>query len=78
MKQAIFNNWNFMRVLRLVIGIAILGQAVVAKDALFGIAGLFFATMAIFNAGCCGTGSCYASPKKNAEATKEATYEEVG
>jgi hypothetical protein len=77
MRQVIFHNWNFMRIVRLIVGASILGQGVLAKDVLLAIAGLLFATMAIFNTGCCGTGSCNISPKKNLETTKEATYEEV-
>ena len=77
MKHAIFNNWNFMRVLRLVIGIVILVQAFVAKDAIFGIAGLLFTSMAIFNVGCCGTGGCYTPTKKNTETKKDFIYKDV-
>jgi hypothetical protein len=77
MKQAIFNDWNFMRVLRLAIGIAILVQALMAKDAIFGIAGLLFTSMAIFNVGCCGTASCRTPTKKNTQSEKDINYEEV-
>lgn len=58
MKQSILSNWSFARFLRLVIGIAILLQAVISKDGLFGIAGSLFAGIAFFNMGCYGTGSC--------------------
>jgi len=77
MKQTILSNWNFIRVLRLAMGIAIIVQAVMVKDLLFGLAGILFTGMAVFNAGCCGTGGCYAPPKKNIEPAKEITYEEV-
>jgi hypothetical protein len=77
MKQAIFNNWNFLRVFRLGIGIAILIQAFMAKDVMFGIIGLLFTSMPIFNIGCCGTGTCYTPVKKMEETTKDIVYEEV-
>lgn len=77
MKQVIFSNWNFMRVFRLMIGIAILAQSVIAKDMLFGLAGLLFSGMAIFNIGCCGVGGCYTNPKINSETQKDIEYEEV-
>lgn len=77
MIQSIFSSWNFMRIVRLVIGIAILVQAFIAKDVLFGIAGLLFTSMAIFNAGCCGTSGCYKAPEKNIETRKDIIYEEV-
>ena len=78
MKQSILGNWNFMRVVRLGIGIAIIVQAVFAKDLLFGLAGLMFSGMAVFNIACCGMGGCPTSPKMmNTETTKNIHYEEV-
>ena len=77
MKNVIFSNWNFMRVFRLIIGIAILVQSVIAKDMLFGLAGLLFSGMAVFNIGCCGMGGCYTNPAINSETKKEIDYEEV-
>lgn len=77
MKQMIVGNWNFMRVFRLIIGVAILVQSVIAKDMLFGLAGLLFSGMAVFNIGCCGIGGCYANPKINSKTLKEIEYEEV-
>ena len=77
MKQTILSNWTFMRFLRLGIGIAILVQAVIAKDILFAFAGILFTAMPVFNIGCCGTNGCYTPAKKNTEPTKDITYEEV-
>jgi len=77
MKKTIFRNWNFMRVVRLVMGIVILVESVILRDALLGIAGLLFSSMAIFNVGCGGTGGCYTPTKKRAEDTKAIIYEEV-
>ena len=77
MKNKIFSNWNFMRVLRLGMGIAILVQAILAKEVLFVIAGLLFSGMAVLNIGCCGTGGCGVPTKKTLETTKDITYEEV-
>ena len=80
MKQSILFNWSFFRFLRLGIGIAILVQAVMAKDALFGIAGLLFTGMAVFNIGCCGMGGCTTAntlTKKTSETIKDIPYEEV-
>jgi hypothetical protein len=77
MKALILHNWNFMRVLRLVIGIAILAQGIIAKELLPGVLGLLLATMAVFNAGCCGSGGCATAPYKKQSSTKETTYEEV-
>ncbi len=77
MKDAIFKNWTFSRVLRLIIGIAIMVQAFISKDTLFGVAGLLFTSMAFFNMGCCGAGGCAAPPKEMDKNSKDITYEEV-
>ena len=66
-----------MRFLRLGIGIAILVQAVIAKDVLFALLGLAFTAMPVFNIGCCGTAGCAVPPKKEPGTTKDITYEEV-
>ena len=77
MKAIIFSNWNIIRFLRLGIGLVILVQAVMAADILFGLIGLLFTGMAVFNASCCGAGSCAAPPAKNDNGSKEISYEEV-
>ena len=76
MKQIIFSNWTFIRFLRLAMGIAIIVQAVIAKDILFGIVGLLFTGLAVFNLGCCGSGGCY-RPINKSNTTKDIIYEEV-
>lgn len=66
-----------MRFLRLGLGLAVLVQAVIAKDVLFALLGLGFTAMPVFNVGCCGSGGCYVPPKKHINTTKEIPYEEV-
>jgi hypothetical protein len=77
MKQAILSNWNIMRFLRLVIGISIIVQAIMAKDLMFGFIGLLFSGMALFNIGSCGSGGCYVPAKATTETKKDIGYEEV-
>lgn len=77
MKQAIFSNWNFMRFLRLALGIAIIVQSVIAKDWTLGIVGAVFTLMPVFNIGCCGAGGCATTRPITYETTKDVTYEEV-
>jgi hypothetical protein len=78
MKQAILSNWNFMRFLRLGLGIFIIVQAVIAKDWTMGILGTMFTLMPVFNIGCCGAGGCAVPPpKRTSETTKDITFEEV-
>ena len=77
MKQTIISNWTAIRFLRLGMGIAILVQAVIAKDILFAILGLAFTAMPVFNIGCCGMQGCYLPKGKDQHTTKDITYEEV-
>jgi len=77
MKSVIFSNWNIFRALRLIIGFAIIIQATISKDVLFGMAGLMITGMAVLNIGCCGAGSCYAPVKQVTKSAKDISYEEV-
>lgn len=77
MKQAIFSNWDFMRFVRLGLGIAIIVQSVIARDWMMGMMGVLFTSMPVFNIGCCGASGCATPVKKDIEPTKEITYEEV-
>lgn len=77
MKQILLNNWNFIRLLRLGMGIAIVVQAVAVRDTFLCIIGLLLAVMALFNAVCCGAGNCYTTVNKAVDKDKEIYYEEV-
>lgn len=78
MKQALLSNWNFMRLIRLVLGIFIIVQAVLVKEWTMGLLGVFFTALPVLNIGCCGASGCATPPKKNVETnTKDITYEEV-
>lgn len=77
MKEILFSNWTFIRFLRLGMGIAIIVQALVVKDVLFGFLGLVLTAMPLFNMGCCGTQDCYMPPAKPTEKTDDIIYEEV-
>jgi hypothetical protein len=65
MKYNIINNWNFLRMLRLIIGLGILYEAIHSNDIFLGLMGLLFAGMAILNVSCCGSGGCYVPANKN-------------
>lgn len=77
-----FRNWNFMRILRLAMGIFVIVTGVQVNDWMFVSLGLIFSAMPIFNIGCCGINTCTtnncAPAKTSTELnTKEITYEEV-
>lgn len=77
MKDTILKNWTIVRLIRLLIGVGIIVQAVVLQDLLLGAAGLLFGGMALFNAGCCGTAACATPSRKSGKSINETSYEEV-
>lgn len=66
----IYTNWNYIRVIRLVLGIIVLIQAVYTTTYLFLIPGILFTGMALFNTSCCGSNGC-AIPKSENEKQQE-------
>lgn len=73
--KAILQRWNFMRLLRLVLGVAILAQGVVAKDAITIGLGAAFAGMGLANVGCCSSNNC--SINTRSTKTQKVHYEEM-
>jgi hypothetical protein len=56
--KTIIYGWNLMRALRLVFGLVAIGQAIMTRDWILGLAGGFLLFMALANIGCCGAGGC--------------------
>ncbi len=72
-------DWNFLRVARLLLGIAAFIQAILLREWPLAMAGLFIAGMAIANTGC-GIGGCVPRSYKRSDESnplKEITYEEL-
>lgn len=78
LKSTLLYNWNFMRVLRLGLGIFIAIQAVKTYDTFSGLIAAFLLFQAVTNTGCCGTQGCStAIPKNNIDTIEDVAYEEV-
>ncbi len=76
-KSTILTGWNFMRAIRLLLGLIIIIQSTQQHHYSFAIIGLLFAGMAVFNVGCCGAAGCGVPAKKNNDTTTDISYEEV-
>jgi hypothetical protein len=77
-KETILQNWNFMRLLRLGLGIYIAVQAVETLSIFSGVVAAFFIFQAITNTGCCGSNGCAVPTKKNSpDKTEEVEFEEI-
>ena len=73
-----FKSWDFMRLLRLVIGVIALVQSIYTKDFILGIAAFIIGGMALFNVGCCGANGCSTSfTNKKINKNNEVDFEEV-
>ena len=70
-------NWNFMRFLRLGMGIYIVVIGVQENNFWFVALGAMFSLMPLFNIGCCGVSSCSVPNRKSAKNTNDITFEEV-
>lgn len=76
--QTLLTGWNFMRGLRLVLGVIFLIQAFQIHDYMVGTFALFFLFQAVTNTGCCGVNGC-AVPTKKAkdDLVQDVDFEEV-
>lgn len=76
----ITKGWHFIRVVRLLMGVAAMVQAVWLQEWLLAILGGFIAAMAIFNQSCCGQSCATNSSNNFTQPFKKnvpITYEEV-
>ncbi|MBL0153520.1 MAG: hypothetical protein IPP93_08550 [Chitinophagaceae bacterium] len=78
MFRQLFSNWNALRFFRLILGVTVIVQGIFTHDWMIGLFGVVFASMPLFNYGCCGVNGC-AVPmaKKDAGKNQEVVYEEV-
>jgi len=60
--KKILTGWHLMRVIRLLMGIVAIGQAIVTKEWILGLAGGFLLYMALANLGCYCVNSCSVQP----------------
>ncbi len=73
----LFTNWNFMRIVRLALGVSIIIQGVLIKEWMFVGLGALFSLMPILNIGCCATDNCGVPNRKNISKEEEVIFEEV-
>mgnify|MGYP000513789549 CR=1 FL=1 len=64
MKNLLLKNWDFVRILRLLIGLGVGGYAAWAGDYFLAALGGLFIIQALFNLSCCGSGGCSVASQK--------------
>ena len=76
--QTLLTGWNFMRFLRLGVGIFIGVQALLYRDVLSGLMASVFLLQAATNTGCCGTSGCVTNTNyKSKNTIQDVEFEEV-
>ena len=76
-KETLFSNRNFMRWVRLALGIAAGIQAIEFHDTLLGFLSVFLLFQSLTNTGCCGSGGCAVPRSKRVEKDQEIEFEEI-
>lgn len=77
MIQNIFKNWNFVRILRLAMGIFLVVEAVKSGMWLLVFVGAVFVAMPLLNICCCTTGDCSVPTRNSKNNRDEVEYEEI-
>lgn len=78
LRKTIFTNWNFMRWLRLAVGLLVAYQAFELQNGLLGLLAGLFIFQALANAACCGISSCNTVwGKHNFGKTEDVEFEEI-
>lgn len=70
-------SWNLMRILRLGIGLLVVGQGIYAGDYLFVLLGGLFALMPLLNVGCGSSASCPTYIPRSTKKIEDTTYEDI-
>ncbi len=78
-KQKLLTNWHIMRVMRLGIGIMMIGMGIQSRDLAIGLFSIFFLYQAVTDTGCCGAGACNTPMRRKPQgaADEVAEYEEI-
>ncbi|MET3537199.1 hypothetical protein [Chryseobacterium limigenitum] len=77
MVQNIFKNWNFVRLLRLAMGIFLVVEAVKSGMWILVAVGAVFVAMPLLNIGCCSAGNCSVPIRHSKNINDEVEYEEI-
>lgn len=70
-------NWNYMRLLRLALGIFIIVQGIIEQQWLLVAMGSLFSLMPLMNIGCCGVSGCNTPISRSTKKLDETNYEEI-
>jgi hypothetical protein len=76
--QTLLSNWNFMRFIRLGLGVYIGIQAFETQSVLSGLLAAFLLYQVVTNTGCCAANGCVIpTNKNNSDTIEDVEYEEI-
>lgn len=75
--KSLLRGWNFIRTLRLALGVIIIVQGIITKDIPAAILGFILGGMAVADVGCCGTNGCAVKPAQPINNKVTIDYEEL-
>lgn len=70
-------SWNYMRMLRLALGVFIIAQGLISADGMIIGMGALLSLMSFLNVGCCGVSGCTTGSLKSRKGIDEISFEEV-
>lgn len=73
----LYKNWNFVRLLRLAMGIFLVVEAVQSRMWMLVAVGAVFVVMPLLNVGCCAAGNCSVPSRDSKNSSDEVHYEEI-
>ncbi|MXS70485.1 hypothetical protein GSF70_04570 [Flavobacteriaceae bacterium W22] len=73
----LFKNWNFVRLLRLAMGVFLVVEAVQSGMWILVAVGAVFVVMPLLNIGCCAAGNCSVPKSNSKNSSDEVHYEEI-
>lgn len=77
-KHTLLSNWNFMRILRLGVGIFLAIEAIKSQDLFSGLIAGFFLFQSLTNTGCCGSQGCSTNiSDSNSGKIEDVEFEEI-
>lgn len=77
MFKNIVKSWNFIRVIRLAMGIFLVVEAVKSGMWFLVFVGVIFVAMPLFDIGCCAAGNCSVPKRDFGKTVDEVEYEEL-
>jgi hypothetical protein len=78
MKERILAPWDWLRIIRLIIGVSVVFQAIVMQSWLLVAAGVLLAIMAVLNMGCGVNGCAPVTPtREQLRKDQEISFEEI-